>query len=82
MIIDMKVMEEVKLYENVFKGGDTAFLRRAISKGVRIYSADHYNFVQIRQELTSSHTWEINKNDYLKNCKALTKKDSTEYILI
>lgn len=39
------------------QGEDTDFLRRSHAAGGRIYSSDHFNFIQFRAQDTSHHTW-------------------------
>jgi len=36
---------------------DTAFLRRCDELGLRVYSADRWNFVSVRRADPSDHTW-------------------------
>lgn len=38
-------------------GEDTTFLRAAVQRGLRIYSADRFNFFQVRSG--TEHTWQI-----------------------
>ncbi|MHA7178316.1 glycosyltransferase family protein [Arthrobacter sp. Sr24] len=44
-------------FPRVGKGEDTGFLRKVRASGLRIYSADRFNFCQIRNG--TGHTWKI-----------------------
>lgn len=46
-------------------GEDTDLQRRLVSAGVRIYSADRFNFVQVRD--SHSHTWNVDDDLLLAN---------------
>ena len=50
-------------------GGDTSMLANASEAGCRIYSADPFNFLAIRQADKKSHTWKIEDEDFLKHCQ-------------
>lgn len=45
-------------------GEDTTFLRRAVDAGLRIYSADRFNFVQVRSG-GGEHTWSVTDGELL-----------------
>ncbi|MEW1988875.1 glycosyltransferase [Brevibacterium casei] len=57
------------LLENPFadltRGEDTELQRRLVSAGARIYSADRFNFVQIRG--AHAHTWTVEDDHLLAN---------------
>lgn len=46
-------------------GEDTAFLQDAAAAGARIYSADRFNFCQIRQPRAEGHTWAVEDDQIL-----------------
>lgn len=46
------------------RGEDTAFLRGVVDAGARIYSADRFNFVQVRSG-ASRHTWGVTETALL-----------------
>lgn len=46
-------------------GEDTDLQRRLVSAGARIYSADRFNFVQVRD--SHSHTWDVDDDLLLAN---------------
>jgi hypothetical protein len=39
------------------RGEDTGFLEAVVAGGGRIYSADRFNFVQMRAAEGAAHTW-------------------------
>ncbi|MEE3777445.1 glycosyltransferase [Campylobacter sp. CX2-4080-23] len=68
LIIKKDVFTQVK-FKELNKGEDTNFLKDAKSKGYIIFSSDMYNFICTRRSDISSHTWQIELDDYLKNCQ-------------
>lgn len=46
-------------------GEDTEFQQRLVGSGARIYSADRFNFVQVRGD--HEHTWSVNDDQLLAN---------------
>lgn len=62
------IMGHRAVFENVpfpqlASGEDTGFLRNARDAGLKIYSADRYNFYQVRTG--SGHTWQVNDAEML-----------------
>ncbi|WP_309131145.1 glycosyltransferase [Brevibacterium sp.] len=47
------------------QGEDTELQRRLVTAGARIYSADRFNFVQVRGD--HSHTWSVDSDHLLAN---------------
>lgn len=70
-VVDMKIMNKISFNDSVKKGGDTVFLNNAKLAGIKIYSADYFNFIQVRNTNPKLHTWHIDKKEYLKNCESL-----------
>lgn len=58
------LMLEVPFLE-LGKGEDTNFLRRVVDAGGSIYSADRFNFVQMRSSQGDSHTWSVEESELL-----------------
>lgn len=50
---------------DVGRGEDTAFLRGVVAAGGSIYSADRFNFVQMRSRASQGHTWSVEETDLL-----------------
>ena len=73
-VVDMKIMNKISFNDSVKKGGDTVFLDNVNLAGLKIYSADYFNFIQVRSENPKIHTWTILEKEYLKNCESLKEK--------
>lgn len=56
-------------FADVNTGEDTQFLRAIIRAGGKIYSADRFNFLQVRN---SNHTWQVSDRDFLSQGKIET----------
>lgn len=52
-------------FERVRQGTDTRFTKSILEKGLRVYSADPYDFVHVRYSNTANHTWQIDDADFL-----------------
>lgn len=70
LVIRKQVFEKVKFHSRN-RGEDTNFLKDCKENGLIIYSSDKYNFIQMRYANTSAHTWTIEDEEYLKNCKTI-----------
>jgi glycosyltransferase involved in cell wall biosynthesis len=46
-------------------GEDTSFLTDSKTNGIAIFSADRFNYVNIRQN-ASEHTWQLDEDEYLR----------------
>ncbi|RXR26914.1 glycosyltransferase [Oerskovia turbata] len=51
-------------FQDVSRGEDSAFLRDAVDAGARVYSADRFNFVQVRSG-SGAHTWTVSDAELL-----------------
>jgi spore maturation protein CgeB len=51
-------------FPEVPRGEDTGFLERVVGAGGRVYSADRYNFVQVRSA-TGGHSWNVSDAELL-----------------
>ncbi|HAL9390944.1 TPA: glycosyl transferase 2 family protein, partial [Escherichia coli] len=70
LIIKKYVFEKIK-FQSCNRGEDTNFLKECKMNGFTIYSSDKYNFIQMRYKNTAAHTWQIQDEDYLKNCQVV-----------
>jgi spore maturation protein CgeB/2-polyprenyl-3-methyl-5-hydroxy-6-metoxy-1,4-benzoquinol methylase len=64
------VFDEVR-FTPVRQGTDTMFLRECRAAGLRVYSADPYNFVHVRHADAAAHTWQISDDEFLSKCQVL-----------
>jgi len=64
LLIRAEVARSVR-FEDVPRAVDTTFLARCEARGIRVYSADRFNFVSIRRGDTASHTWQISDTELL-----------------
>jgi len=62
------------------KGEDSDFLRRVLGGGGRIYSADRYGFVQVRER--AGHTWEATDAELLANGQVVAYGAGAEHAFV
>lgn len=62
-------------FKSVVSGTDSRFLEESRSTGLRIFSADRFNYVMRRRFDPDSHTWKIRESEFLQNA-VLEKRDS------
>ncbi len=70
LFVRRDVFDEVQ-FTPVEKGTDTMFLRDCQERGIRIYSADPFNYVCVRCADTTNHTWKIADDEFLRRCRIL-----------
>ena len=75
------VLREIP-FPNRTKGEDSNLLKEASKAGCRIYSADVYNFLAVREVEHSKHTWTIEDSEFLKNCRSLQSGLEWERVMI
>ena len=68
LFIRTEVVKEFPL-DSISIKEDTNFQRAVTRAGCRIYSADRFNFVQVRRRQSSEHTTQILDDDILKKCR-------------
>jgi spore maturation protein CgeB len=56
-------------FDHVPRGSDTKLMRRAKEAGIRIYSADRFNYVYVRNADPNTHTFQINDAELLKQAR-------------
>ncbi|GAA2084998.1 glycosyltransferase [Actinomadura alba] len=56
-------------FDHVPRGSDTRLLRKAKAEGIRIYSADRFNYVYVRSADPSDHTFQVNDAELLKQAR-------------
>lgn len=52
-------------FNNLSRGEDSDFLKRALSAGASIYSADRFNFCQMRSGSGTGHAWNVDDVELL-----------------
>jgi spore maturation protein CgeB len=67
LVFTRKMFEDLGGFADRSRGEDSDLLRRAKEKGYLIYSNDTYNFCLFRRKNTSSHTWQVDENELLRN---------------
>ncbi|MDJ0316240.1 glycosyltransferase family protein [Arthrobacter antibioticus] len=67
-------------FPDVRSGEDTGFLRKAREAGMKIYSADRFNFCQARN--SSGHTWKLREVEALATSELKFYGQATEHITI
>ena len=70
MIVKKTVFDKVS-FTNKSLGEDTDFLKECVKAGIKLYSADRFNYVCFRQPLTAKHSWNINDDEYLRKCEVV-----------
>jgi Glycosyl transferase family 2/Glycosyl transferases group 1 len=58
MVIEIDLARRLR-FSDLPRAVDTDLLDRAIADGVRIYSADRFNFVSVRGTDRNAHTWKV-----------------------
>jgi spore maturation protein CgeB len=56
-------------FDPVPRGSDTKLMRRAKEQGIRIYSADRFNYVYVRNADPNAHTFQVNDAELLKQAR-------------
>ena len=81
LIVRRNVLREIP-FPNRTRGEDSALLESARKAGCRIYSADVFNFLQVRRADTNRHTWKIEESEYLKQCRNVQSGLEWERVMI
>lgn len=61
LVVDRNVVDDQR-FDDVSLGEDRAFLARCHRRGISTFSADRFNFVQVR---TGTNTWALSDGDFL-----------------
>jgi glycosyltransferase involved in cell wall biosynthesis len=56
-------------FDHLPRGSDTKLMRRAKDEGIRIYSADRFNYVYVRSANPNEHTFQVNDAELLKQAR-------------
>ncbi|WP_213283302.1 glycosyltransferase [Cellulomonas hominis] len=68
-------------FPEVARGEDTGMLRRVVAAGGRVYSADRFNFVQVRSG-RDAHTWQITDDEVLATGELLFFGPPQSHVLV
>jgi cellulose synthase/poly-beta-1,6-N-acetylglucosamine synthase-like glycosyltransferase len=70
ILFKKKIFEKVK-FKNVTVGEDNFFLEDCLKAGIKMFSADKYNYVYMRNKNLNDHTWRISQKclfeEYVKS---------------
>nr|WP_245617365.1 glycosyltransferase [Knoellia subterranea] len=69
-IVTWRAVAQAYPFADVGRGEDTGFLRDVVAGGGSVYSADRFNFVQMRHT-SVRHTWEASEVEMLANARVL-----------
>ena len=64
------------------RGEDPKFLSDVIGSGGKIYSADRFNYCQMRAADNESHTWTITSDELMASSKIQFFGPPEEHILV
>ncbi len=71
LVVDRSQVEGLAFTEVHGPGTDSLFLEEVRAQGSSIFSADRYNFCQVRQADPSEHTWKIDDEEFLQSCRSI-----------
>lgn len=66
----------------VGRGEDTQFLNDVVASGESIYSADRFNFVQVRKATPGTHTWTVSDAEVLAASEVQFYGRAHEHVMI
>lgn len=67
LVFTKQMFDKLGGFADRSRGEDSDLLRRAKENGFLIYSNDTYNFCLFRRKDTSSHTWQVDEEELLRN---------------
>ncbi|MET4135509.1 glycosyltransferase [Pseudarthrobacter sp. PvP090] len=69
-------------FRQVQRGEDSGFLEDIVESGARIYSADRFNYCQMRGSDVASHTWPITNEELLATSQIQFFGSPADHILV
>ena len=78
LIIRREVFEKVRFRPDKGPGEDTQFLKDSLSQGLKVYSADRFNFVRVRRAESSLHTWRQSDQEQLTKSRIIAYGEDYE----
>jgi hypothetical protein len=73
-IAKKEILEEIR-FTGKPTGSDTVFLKECVKRGVRLYSADRFNYVYNRHASLHAHTWKMADEVFLRSCRVIDITD-------
>ncbi len=67
IVADRSMVGDIE-FQAVPRGTDTLFLDEVKARGMTVFSADRFNFCQVRHTDVTAHTWKIDDETFLKGC--------------
>ena len=70
------------MFDDLPRGTDTTWLEAVRDQGLTVYSADRYNFCQVRRADVSTHTWKPSDAEFLRPTNAVAAGFAREAIFV
>lgn len=70
MVFKKAVWQKIK-FPDVTEGEDTKFQQDSIDGGFKIFAADRYNYVTVRDQNRNKHTFQLDDDTYISYCHRL-----------
>lgn len=74
LVIKREVFDHVRFGDKP-KGSDSVFLKDCLRQGVRMFSADHFNYVYCRRASKAQHTCKVSDETLMRSCQFLCHTD-------
>lgn len=68
IVADRSLVDGIE-FQAVKRGTDSHFLEAVQARGLKIFSADRFNFCQVRHVDPNQHTWGIDEEEFLRACE-------------
>ena len=81
MAIDCTIFDTIK-FEDRSEGEDSTFMKVCRAEGYKIYSADSFNYVTVRKEDKSEHTWSITDQEIQNSSSQVSKTMDSTFVEI
>lgn len=72
MVFKRNVWEMINFKDQTL-GEDSCFQEECLKHGFQIFAIDEYNYVTIRRKDSSTHTFKMDDNSYMKHCELVAK---------
>lgn len=71
LVINKEVFQQCGFFGNPAKGTVTRFLKKCVNNGFRVFSADRFNYVYLRESSGLNHTWNMDRDECLRKSKVV-----------